>query len=674
MRALAVGMVVIYHIAPSRVPGGFTGVDVFFVISGFLITTHLLSKPPRTFFDLVEFWGRRIRRLLPASFTVIIITLITVLLFAPPTQWRPNAHSALAAGLYLENWSLAQSSVDYLAASSKPDALQHFWSLSVEEQFYLLWPILILFAVVMSMHYRLKHSYTTGLAICVVLAVSFGLSIWYTNTSPAPAYFVTFTRMWELASGGLLAVTYPRIRYVLSKWPLIQLGLVMAGICAIAWSVFLIPQQLFPGWIAIIPILGSLLIIAAGPTDHHISIDRILGTRPVQFLGDISYSIYLWHYPVIVLSPQILGHPLQGYEELLLLPVILLLSWASKTLIEDRFRGQHPLGRPARRTIIFLLVGTLITSSSSVIVLAVTQSIGDAGEPIVIPSTATCVGAAIRLDPSCKNHEPHGQTLYVTPMQAIEDKSELYSEDCRWDPTSPQRFPFCTFGSPNEASARIALFGNSHAVSLFPPILQIAQESAYTLDTYLSSSCVPSTQATSLSPITARLGCLDFTERSLTSMIDNRTDLVIISALSGGPQTSLSDIHSTMQHASLREMFSSLITRLTASGINVLVIRDVPRASTAAPDCVAQHLDNTQACDGLRSERLFADALFEAAQAASDPLVSTLDFTEAICDVDKCMDVIGGVIVYFDSHHLTRTFSLTLKPYIEDATNAALSN
>jgi len=204
LRAIAVLLVLIYHLWPNTLTGGFVGVDVFFVISGFLITAHLLQHPPQRGRDLLEFWGRRIRRLLPAAFLVLAVTAIASLLLAPQTRWAATAGQTIASALYVQNWVLAANSVDYLAAADPPTPVQHYWSLSVEEQFYLFWPILILAIFWLVRRARLAPAVVTRVAMLAVIAASLYVSITATASDPASAYFITPTRVWELAVGGLV--------------------------------------------------------------------------------------------------------------------------------------------------------------------------------------------------------------------------------------------------------------------------------------------------------------------------------------------------------------------------------------------------------------------------------------------------------------------------------------
>ena len=209
LRAAAVAMVVVYHLAPNVLPGGFVGVDVFFVISGFLITTLLIERPPTNGRGLLEFWARRIRRLLPASLLVLAVTLVATWLVLPQTQWQATAEQARAAAVYIVNWALIGDAVDYLASEQAPTAIQHFWSLAVEEQFYVGWPILIFALALVARGQRRRLAFTVGIGAAVV--ASFAYSVHLTGTNPAVAYFSTGTRIWELGAGGLLAVFAPAL-------------------------------------------------------------------------------------------------------------------------------------------------------------------------------------------------------------------------------------------------------------------------------------------------------------------------------------------------------------------------------------------------------------------------------------------------------------------------------
>src|SRR3954452_9452124 len=300
LRALAVSLVVIYHLFPSRLTGGFIGVDTFFLISGFLITLHLIERPPRGGRDLLAFWARRVRRLLPASLTVLAVTVVGAWAFLPASQWASTAVHARASALYVENWQLAADAVDYLAAENTPTAVQHFWSLSLEEQFYLGWPVLLLALTVLVPAAHRIRGYWWGLGAVVVLSLAY--SVHLTASNPAAAYFVTWTRLWELGAGGRLARGASATRRWTQPHPAIANAVAAAGwFLILAVAALYTSRTPFPGWQAAIPVLGAALVIAA---NSRMAWHRVPG---VQWLGDTSYSIYLWHWPLIVILPVALG-------------------------------------------------------------------------------------------------------------------------------------------------------------------------------------------------------------------------------------------------------------------------------------------------------------------------------------------------------------------------------
>ena len=321
LRAIAVSMVVIYHLRPSLLPGGFAGVDVFFVISGYLITGHLWRGYRKTgSVSLLDFWGRRARRLVPAAALVLLVTWLVARVAEPVTELPDIAVQIRASALYFQNWQLASEAVNYLQSEGPATPVQHFWSLSVEEQFYLVWPLLFgaaaLVAIVVARarggrggHHRPRRQPSpaaarrAGLVTVAVLTTalvgcSLAYSVYDTRTNPAAAYFVTTTRMWELGVGGLLAMvpdTYGR-RIGRQGW----LG--WAGLAAVMVAAFTLSgTSPFPGWIALLPVLGAAAMIAGGSADGRLGPAPLTSARPLVFLGGISYSLYLWHWPIISL-------------------------------------------------------------------------------------------------------------------------------------------------------------------------------------------------------------------------------------------------------------------------------------------------------------------------------------------------------------------------------------
>jgi len=267
LRAIAVAMVVLYHLWPSLLPGGFAGVDVFFVISGYLITGHLWRGFAATGrLSLADFWGRRARRLIPAAALVLAVTWIASWIILPASRLADTAQQILASALYFQNWQLARDSVDYLKSDAAASPIQHFWSLSVEEQFYLVWPLLFLLAALLTLKFgparrERARGAAAGFLTAALVAGSLAYSVWYTRQDPSAAYFVTTTRMWELGAGGLLALAPARISQVLGR----QGWLGWSGLVLVVASAFTLRGTMpFPGALALLPVGGAVALIAGG--------------------------------------------------------------------------------------------------------------------------------------------------------------------------------------------------------------------------------------------------------------------------------------------------------------------------------------------------------------------------------------------------------------------------
>ncbi|UWF78186.1 acyltransferase family protein [Microbacterium neungamense] len=333
LRAIAIGLVVINHLWPTRLGGGYVGVDVFFVISGFLITSHLTAELAQTGrLRLGPFYARRVRRLLPAALVVLLGALALVVIALPYPRWSRNAWEVISSALYVENWYLATQSVNYSALNDAASAVQHYWSLSVEEQFYLIWPVLLLAAFVLGgrrSSYRSRRSLVA--AVGAVGVLSFSASVFYTATAPAQAYFVTFTRAWEFAAGALVALVPVTVRMNAVVANALGLG-GFTAIFAAALSFGSVTP--FPGVAALLPVLGTVAVILGGSTDARQLHDFVTRRGPVQWLGDVSYSLYLWHWPLIVVTPFLLATELTFASRAGLLFLALLLAWATRRWVE----------------------------------------------------------------------------------------------------------------------------------------------------------------------------------------------------------------------------------------------------------------------------------------------------------------------------------------------------
>ena len=671
LRALAVALVVVYHLWPTALPGGFVGVDVFLVVSGFLITSHLLEHPPRRPRDLAEFWGRRVRRLLPASFLVLAVTLVLSWRFAPVTQWAETSRQVLASTFYVENWALAERSVDYLAADAAASPVQHFWSLGVEEQFYLVWPVLVLVlawgARRVARGPRVLGRFWVTAGMGVVVAASFAWSLYLTGADPSRAYFETPVRVWELGAGAILAGVAPRVARVFGDRARLRGVLAWAGLGAIVAGAFVLDGMVpFPGVAALLPVLGTVAVVgahAAGPWSPHAA----LGARPVQRLGSVSYSVYLWHWPLIVLFPHVAGRERGVVGSLGVVLVTLVLASLTKHLVEDRLRGAHPLGVPLRRTYIFMGAGMLVLVALVAGVrfdLARTEAAAAERLAAAVDDADRCFGGAALVTEGC---EPHGTELLLEPALAAEDQPAPYADDC-WVLADFSEQKTCTYGSTAPDAREIALVGNSHAGHWLPALQVLAQEQNFRITTYLISQCFTVTVEIDFGD-GRDASCLEWNERVLAETTDGRFDAVVASnrtarLLAGVPLADQAD--------AARAAYTDTLERWAAAGVPVVVLRDTPYADVEnVPDCVAAHLADLSACDGGR-DREQADPFAEAARALDAPTVQVVDLTDRICRDDTCYSVVGGVIVYFDAGHLSATFARSLAPALREPVAAAL--
>lgn len=388
LRAVAIGCVVAYHFWPAVLPAGFVGVDVFFVVSGFLITGLLLRDAER--FDRIrlrEFYVRRIRRILPAALVVLTASAVATLAFVPRTEWRAFLQQILSATLYVENWHLARDSQVPALADLESTPVQHFWSLSVEEQFYLVWPLLLILALWLAIRFgRPRHDLVVAVLVVTTLA-SFVHGTILTVQDHNLAYFSTLARGWEFGVGGLLALAPQVVGDRLRRTRAVAGFAGIAAILVAALS-FADAAGAFPGSIALLPVLGTAAIIWGGMPRAALSLAPVAALRPVQWFGGISYSLYLWHWPIIMFTPYITGQPSAAPVMALLLLLSIAVADASKRWIEDPFRAPVTAApAPLARTGRVRRMGVATVASASVILLLTS---GVAGYTVEEPRAHHC--------------------------------------------------------------------------------------------------------------------------------------------------------------------------------------------------------------------------------------------------------------------------------------------
>jgi peptidoglycan/LPS O-acetylase OafA/YrhL len=670
LRAIAVSLVVVYHLWPQRLTGGFIGVDVFFVISGFLITSHLMKRPPKSWSDLVAFWMRRVKRLLPASFLVLGATLAAIPLFAPVTVWKDWASQIVASTFYIQNWRLASTSVDYLAADNAVSAVQHFWSLSVEEQFYLFWPVIIAALVALAVMLRKKSTVVVASGIALVVAASLIFSSVSTVTEPGIAYFSTFTRAWELAIGALVAVV-PAATSMLRR-SMFNAVLAWIGLLAIAYAGFTYSgATAFPGYAAALPVLGTAMVIWANASHAH-SPNRLLGHSVARFLGDHSYSIYLWHWPLIAFLPFYSGD-LGLVDKAAIIVATIVLSMLSKRYVEDRFRAHLDTSRLLTGGR-FLLVGTVVLGLLGTVMVNAGSGNEETGDKLATEIQRVqaqvgvdCFGAAAMVN-SCANT---GASLMVpSPAAAKNDKSQAYADEC-WSNGDYSHRPVCTYG---DGEFQVALTGNSHAGQWLPALAEIADRQGWTITTYLASSCTPTDAPTAFGTPAKVKGCLDYGKWVQEETKSGQYDLIITSNRQVRPVEGF-DLDSTERAAV--DGYASYLDRWKTAGAPIVIIRDTPfpgHTVSNVPDCLASSGDPMKDCSGTPKSWKSLDPLATAEQENDYSYVGIVDLTKYFCGPDSCPAIIGSVVPYFDGSHITATFARTLTEKLDVKISDALAS
>jgi peptidoglycan/LPS O-acetylase OafA/YrhL len=671
LRAIAVLAVVLYHLWPTRLTGGFVGVDIFFAISGYLIIGHLLREAGNTGrVSLVQFWARRARRLLPASLLVLAVSGVAIAVFVPQVLWREWFQEIGASALYVQNWLLAGNAVDYLGADNAASPAQHYWSLSAEEQFYIVWPILIV--VVLAIARRRAGLYRTlvGVLLAVVTLASLSYSIYEVATNPAAAYFVTPARAWEFGAGGLLAyfTTIPLRGREQLKTVVSWLGLLLI----LASLTLYTPQTPFPGATALLPVVGTLLVIWAGMPATSWSPGIILSFRPVTWVGDISYSLYLWHWPPIILLPFVLGHQLGIRDRLGILVLAIAAAWLTKKLVEDPVRlGRLLVARPAWVSLTACLAASVVVVGGSGVAYGAAQtSITRQADAVkkAVQSPSNCVGAPAAL-PNSGCAKPYAVTTLTDPTFAETDigKGVQVTDTCKQTLTDSAIIA-CRIGDLKNPAETIALVGDSHAGQFLEALDLYGQSHGIEFITYIKTLC-----AATGSPVVSSLteasavaidSCADWGRHVLSSIAANsRISSVIFSNYTS---TYLGGAVPGLHRPLASEDFVTAWRGLIAAGKQVIAIRDTPNANFVnVPQCIAQHLDQYDPCATPRDESQLPAAQDPVLVAAKElPAVKLIDLTDNFCDATTCHELIGGLIVYFDDEHMTSTFSKTLAPII----------
>ena len=686
LRAVAVIVVVLFHAKFAAFEGGFVGVDVFFVLSGFLITRLLVKEMASTgTISLRTFWARRARRLLPASALVVAATLLVGRIVLAPLEQRSLALDAVAAGAFVANFRFAAVLGDYFGAQLgelTPSPLLHFWSLAVEEQFYLVWPALMLLVARRPRQYRRLLVLVLGaLGLVSLLA-----SVWLTATRPTWAFYLLPARMVELIVGALIALAWPTVRALPS------IGRAVAGwvgLATITASVLLFDESMaFPGALAMVPVLGTAAVIVAGGGGAlPWSPGRALSPRPLQWVGKHSYAIYLWHWPALVLAEAELG-PLSVAERSIVVAMSVALAYLSHRLVEDPVRHSPSLAASPGRGLALggaLSAAVLVAGGLSWATLPSLTGGGEAVAPTLVPvqtapnpsltdggvdgggaaptstvSVDTGLGAGDYGALLAANQQVLAAGLATTEVpsnlrpsldQAFDDKSQLYPDGCVNIGVDAE-LRDCRYGVVGGAT-RIVLYGDSHAAHWFPALVAIATARGAELVVMTKGGCP--TAAVRIPTNTLARTCPQWRDRVLARIAELRPDMVVVTAWAGYPNSD----------DEWRTGLQETLGRIAPHTRDLVVLGDNPNTSEVPATCLSEHLDDATRCINRRERAVSPGRIAVEQELAAANGGRFIDTSDWLCTPEACPVILGDILLYRDVTHLSTTGAVWLQPLLD---------
>ena len=667
LRALAVLGVVLFHAHIPSFGGGFVGVDIFYVISGFLITGLVIKEIEASGrLSLKDFWARRMRRLLPAAAVVLVATLGMSFLILDALSFRQVARDVLSAATYVSNWNFAAQAVDYLAADAPPSPVLHYWSLSVEEQFYILWPLMFaaIAAFTLRRHITAFRRRQWAAAVSVVGLLSLAGSVWLTQHNQPYAFFSTPTRAWQLALGAALALS-SQLWSRQSRQVRLMLGVV--GLSAVGFAFVQLSdaggRTPYPGLLALIPTFGAAALIASGMhADSPTLVQRLLSVRPLRFIGRVSYSWYLWHWPPLVLAAAYVGHAISALQSVVISIATLVLAWLTYRFVEDPMRRAPRLVASARTSL-----GMGVVATSAVAALALVAPALAGGVALVQPPQG---GFALPNPTASSSYAPGVYTL--GPRDAQLQRPVVYNNGCHVGALSAPTLLPCVFGDPN-GKKTVLLFGDSHAAQWFPALNKATKANNYRFISWTRAGCpwfaLPvQNMKTSLTYPT----CAAWQKEVMRRIALNPPDVIFVATIEHGYRADVGkkflDIDASQPLVT--QAIRKTLPLLVKSGAKIVFLRDTPHMGVDVPRCVMRNLKQPERCAMPRNLG-FAGGGIDAVTATSVAGVQVADFTPTLCGpAPRPCDVVRqGMVLYRDSNHITVTYSELLaslfQPYLK---------
>jgi peptidoglycan/LPS O-acetylase OafA/YrhL len=603
LRAIAATLVVLFH--AKLAPGGFIGVDIFYVISGYLITGIIVKEITlNNTFNYRTFFLRRAKRLLPASISVLILTAVAAWFFLPQTVRSSLGKDILAASVYVSNYLFAWWQNDYQNLDATPSPVIHYWSLAVEEQFYLVWP-LIIFSL-----WKIGRQRLVFRGVLVITIFAFLFSLYLTEAAPIWAFYSLPTRAWELGVGALILFIPKRIiaKRSISRSLLVWLSTITLFYGVIRFS----DNTPFPGTAALYPVLATALLISFIRSWPPI-LNDFSKFKFVQWLGEISYPFYLWHWPILVIPSTRFGRPLALWERLLLIALTALAADLTHRFIEKPF-SKKVLTNP--QTARFALAATL---------------------------SGVVVAGAILLSAKDEISLPNGGSISLAQVML---KPKIYEDECHAN-YGYKVSPECLYGDTN-SKRNIVLYGDSHAAQWFPALEKIAAEEGFALTSLTKSAC-PAVEVNRIeSGAFKNSDCNAWRQYAIDRIKKLKPDAVIMSSFQHFEYPKSFSSRDTWWFEGQRSLYRNLVN----SSPKLIYISDTPKPVRDIPSCLTTA--KSDECDG---------------SVRSDPRVTggfiTLDPTPWLCAAN-CRAIVDNIVAYRDASHISTPMSIALSDNLRE--------
>ncbi|WP_260861031.1 acyltransferase family protein [Mycobacterium simulans] len=707
LRGLTLLAIFGFHVDMPGVGGGFVGPDIFFFISGFVITGQLWREVSSTgTVGLRKFYGKRARRLLPVSATVGVVTAIASALLLPPLQAKSALMDGIASALYVPNFWFIGQQVDYFAGNASHSPFQHYWTLGVEEQFYLLWPPMIVGTawLIRRMRRRAKTdappSKTPYVVLVALVAVlSFSLSLMITYVMPLAAYFSLPTRAWQLAGGALIALTashwrrLPKRVAVMTGW--VGLALILFA-CA-----YLTPDTPYPGTASLLPWVGTALVIGAGCATPTLGCGRVMGVAPMRALGRWSYSWYLWHWPALVFAAVLVGHPLGVVGKVLVVALSGVLAVLTLRFVENPLRYAAFLRKSPGKSLAVGGLASALAACVSVVLMLWVQSI-----PLPIPVGRGAQAAPLTITPprvptgdDIEAYDAAVQNVFSQVQAAVAASADLKAVPSNLNPSLADapgevgamlfngclRAPFqagqpeCAMGD-TASKTTVALVGDSHASMWIPAFQQIGTQRPWRLETMAKAACpmmdLPIANRFVRPLVEYIQRCEQWRGEVIARLRAEHPRLIVVSVFRGYMASHSNGFLSgfTSYDPAWLNGLTRLVHQLRETGAKVLVLGPLPHLNAAVPGCLSEHLDDATACSPPMSFAFNRPGMAAEAAATKAGGGQYADLSELFCTTNHCPVIVGNTLVYVDAGHLTLEYSRLLAPAIAALADRALAH